>query len=88
MVIINIYSISKFFLDCLRTNNSCLEYYEEIVSIRDDISEDLAIADRVYDIKLKNATKRLKLSKQDNLLPTYFKILSLFDNLNDILKEN
>lgn len=81
--IISIYTMAKFFIDCLKSNNAAIVYYEEIerkytsCTIPKDenpkYKEDSAVAmDCLYN------------SKVNNLLPTYQKLSSLFFELKNI----
>lgn len=69
--IISIYTMAKFFMDCLRTNNECLREYEKAVKTG-------------YSYGIESAEEALKLSKTDNIIPTVKQIQSLLDKLKTL----
>ncbi len=73
--IISIYSTANFFLDCLRTNNNCIEYYEKIVD---------KYGNNTGDENIKCALERLVYSKVKNILPAAEKLKCLLDNLEEL----
>ena len=87
--VINIYITAKFFLDCIATNNTALEFYEKClnkvyISSYDNILDEgtpKAHKDLEY------AKVSLMMSKRDNLVPTCQKMVELFKQLDDILQK-
>ena len=87
--VINIYITAKFFLDCIATNNTALEFYEKClnkvyISSYDNILDEgtpKAHKDLEY------AKVSLMMSKRDNLVPTCQKMVELFKQLDAILQK-
>ena len=78
--IINLYALAKFFIDSLESNNSCLDYYDKIYHKYNNITEEQRESIQEY----QTALYRLELSKKENLLPTYNKLVKLFEHLENI----
>ena len=76
-VIISIYTLTKYFLDCLRTNNECIQFYE---TLHEKCKNDTELV-KSYNPDLKLAESRLRSSKRDNILPTFLKLKELFNKL-------
>ena len=88
--IINTYITAKFFLDCLATNNTALEFYEKCLN-----KVYISSYDNILDEGTPKAHKDLEYaevslmkSKRDNLVPTCQKMVELFKQLDDILQNN
>lgn len=71
-LIIAIYTVAKYFLDCLRTNNECIEYYEYIENEKYTVKEKNSFL-ITYKQDIEIAQSRLIHSKTENILPTYIK---------------
>lgn len=79
-LIIAIYTIAKYFLDCLRTNNECIEYYEYIENEKyTEAEKNIPLIAYKRDIEI--AEERLIHSKTENILPTYIKLKELFKQI-------
>ena len=88
--IINTYITAKFFLDCLATNNTALEFYEKCLN-----KVYISSYDNILDEGTPKAHKDLEYaevslmkSKRDNLVSTCQKMVELFKQLDDILQNN
>lgn len=77
--IINIYVCAKFFMDSLKTNNCILEDLENIEDDYKNMPQEAKTMYPNYMDRKKVALYRLKLSKSENLLPTYNKLKQLFE---------
>ena len=72
-MIIEIYITAKYFVDCLKTNNSCLDRFEKI-------EEKYGISgknSKEYEEEIVFARESLIHSKENNILPTYKKLKDL-----------
>jgi hypothetical protein len=78
---IALYTLAKFFIDCLRTNNSCIEDYEQIEQKYDGYTK---VGNQDYKVAIQQVLYRLELSKQNNLIPTFDKLRNLFKVLDEI----
>lgn len=67
-LIVTTYTLAKYFLDCLRTNNLALKYYEDILNGKMEGTVDDAIFE-------------LKHSFNNNILPTTNKLIELFEQI-------
>lgn len=67
-LIVATYTLAKYFLDCLRTNNLALKYYEDIVNGKVGGTIDDAIFE-------------LKHSFNNNILPTTNNLIELFEQI-------
>ena len=70
-LIVSIYITAKYFLDCIRTNNHCLDEFKKI----DEKYNDKNTVQYKEDIKF--AMENLKHSKVNNILPAYKKLKTL-----------
>lgn len=82
--IINLYVMAKFFLDSIVTNNKALADYEKYY---EEIHKKQIHVDPIDKENLNFAMGCLIKSKEENLLPTCEKMLSLFKCLDKILIE-
>jgi hypothetical protein len=82
--IIFIYSTAKFFLDCIRTNNAILEDYSKINEKYSNIPISSRQFDPLYKQDIEPILYRLRVSKTENLLPTYNKLNALFTSFEAI----
>ena len=71
--IVSIYITAKYFLDCIRTSNHCLDEFEKI----DGKYKDKNTVQYKEDIKF--ALESLKHSKGNNILPAYKKLKMLLE---------
>ncbi len=69
--VISIYTMAKFFMDCLRTNNECLNRYDQALKAG-------------YAVQIEEAENALRLSKTDNILPTVKQIRVLLARLKTL----
>ena len=81
--IISIYTMAKFFIDCLKSNNSAIEYYEEVEKKRENSPLGKQFNTQ-YNEEIEAVNYCLKNSKVNNLLPTYKKLCILFEQLKHI----
>ena len=72
-LIIAIYITAKYFIDCLKTNNSCLDKFEKIEEIYGISGKN----SKEYKEEIEFARKNLEHSKEYNILPTYKKLKGL-----------
>lgn len=72
-LIISIYVTAKFFIDCLRTNNNCLDMFEKI----DEKYDMNAKSSEEYKKEIEFVLKSLEYSKEKNILPAYQKLKHL-----------
>lgn len=72
-LIIAIYITAKYFIDCLKTNNSCLDKFEKIEEIYGISGKN----SKEYKEEIEFARKNLEHSKENNILPTYKKLKGL-----------
>ena len=71
-LIVTIYNQAKFFLDCLRTNNRAIEYFEDVQNGK---------YNNEYELHYENALNNLRYSKNNNILPAYKKLIGLLEQL-------
>ncbi len=78
--VINIYITAKFFLDCIATNNTALEFYEKCLNKVYISSYDTTLDEGTPKAHkdLEYAEVSLIKSKRDNLVPTCKKMMKLF----------
>lgn len=81
--IINLYITAKFFLDSISTNNELLEYYEKCYNDIHSFSS-LSQGTPKQQENLNIALERLAQSKTNNLVPTCYKMIELFKQLEII----
>ena len=62
------YTLAKYFLDCIKTNNECIQYYNDIIKGKVDSSEAAA-------------RYNLEHSFNNNIIPTTEKIKELLKNI-------
>jgi len=84
--IIALYTLAKFFIDCLKANNLCIEYYEQIEQRYNDNGLDNFTKENSPDYQ--TALYRLELSKKDNLIPAFDKLKRLFEVLDKVKHTN
>ena len=56
-LIVSSYTLAKYFLDCLKTNNECIQFYEDIELGR-------------INVGIENAEYALRHSFNNNIIPT------------------
>lgn len=76
-LIIEIYITAKYFVDCLKTNNSCLEGFEKIEEKYGVLGKN----SKEYEEEIDFARKNLIHSKENNILPTYKKLKGLLASM-------
>lgn len=81
--IINLYITAKFFLDSISTNNELLEYYEKCYNDIHSFSS-MSQGTPKQQENLNIALERLAQSKTNNLVPTCYKMIELFKQLEII----
>lgn len=81
--IINLYITAKFFLDSISTNNELLEYYEKCYNDIHSFSNMTQGTPKQQE-NLNIALERLAQSKTNNLVPTCYKMMELFKQLEII----
>ena len=72
-LIIAIYITAKYFVDCLKTNNSCLDKFEKIEEKYGALGKN----SKEYEEEIAFARDNLIHSKEKNILPTYKKLKGL-----------
>ena len=73
-LVVQTYMLAKYFIDCLKTNNECLSYFEKI---EEKYKNNRNCNEYKEDIKFAN--DNLKHSKINNILPTYKKLKVLLE---------
>lgn len=76
-LIVAIHITAKYFIDCLKTNNKCLNAYEKI----DEKYSIIGKNTKEYEEECKFAMQNLIHSKTNNILPTYKKLKYLLSLL-------
>lgn len=79
-LIVAIYIAAKYFLDCIKTNNNCLDYCSNI----DEKYVDKTSQEYMLDVEF--AQKNLLHSKVNNLLPAYKKLKELMGLYKELQK--
>lgn len=77
--IVYIYAMAKFFIDCIKTNNKVLEELDMLENDYKNASDELKKTDINYLARKEIILYRLRLSKQDNLLPTINTLVNLLE---------
>lgn len=92
-LIIQIYTLMKFFLDCLETNNNILDEYIQNVNCSNISTLDMVLkGDTKTALDILNSQKeqiliKLKKSKNENILPTYNNLFLHLENLDKLTKD-
>lgn len=73
--IIALYSTVTYLIDCLKSNNACIDDYNEAIRIYGDDSNNENV---------KNALEALRHSKESNLTPTMMKLKALLEEFKII----
>lgn len=76
--IILIYTMAKYFLDCLRTNNNCLDEIEKIENEYYDKNNKTLV--EKHQNKLNFAKENLLHSKVNNILPVFIELKKILEN--------
>lgn len=76
-LIVSIYITAKYFIDCLKTNNKCINDYEKI----DEKYSLVGKNSKEYEDECNFALRNLIHSKKNNILPTYKKLKYLLSFL-------
>lgn len=84
--IVYIYAIAKFFIDCVKTNNKVLEELDILENDYKNTSDEIKLIDKSYLNRKEIIMYRLRLSKQDNLVPTIKNLVKLLETHSTLIE--